>query len=70
VGVALADNPGWRFVHFVNTTGRAPLDEVAVLRDIGMSLEMPARVQAAKAVLADVRIDIHQRDGEVEFTLP
>jgi len=69
VGVALAEKPGWRFVHFVNTTGRAPLDEVAVLRDIRVSLEILAPVQSARAVLADAGIELRQKNGEVEFTL-
>lgn len=70
VGIAISEKPGHRFIHFVNTTGRAPLDEVAPLDNLAVSVEAAGRVQVVRTLLGAKPIEFRQTAGSLQFTLP
>jgi hypothetical protein len=70
VQITLSRKPGWLFVHFVNAVGRAPLDEVVPLRDIGVSLPLLSRAKTVRSVLGGEKLAFDDRGGRVTIRLP
>ena len=70
VGLSVFEKPGYRFVHFVNALGRTPLDEVATVPDIEVSLEPPGHVRAVRTLIQGRQLDFRQERGTLRFSLP
>jgi hypothetical protein len=70
VGVSIFEKPGFRFVHFVNATGRHPLDEVTAVSGVETSVEAPRRVSEVRTLLGGAKLAFQQSEGRVSFVLP
>lgn len=70
VGLSVFEKPGYRFVHFVNALGRSPLDEVATVSEIEVSLEAPRHVRAVRALIAGRPLEFRQDHASLRFVLP
>jgi hypothetical protein len=65
VELIVTDKPGYRFIHFVNTVGSRPLDEVTPINDVKVSLQVGGKVKAVRTLLGAEKLEFTQDNGRV-----
>ncbi|MBI4889941.1 MAG: beta-galactosidase trimerization domain-containing protein [Acidobacteria bacterium] len=70
VQLGVTEKPGYTFVHFINAVGRAPLDEVAPLSDVEVTIEARRGVRGVRSLLAGEQPASSQHVGKLYFRLP
>lgn len=70
VQLVVTAKAGFTFVHFINAVGRAPLDEVAPLAGIQVTLDAERPVRSIRTLRGEERLPYERRAGKLQFQLP
>ena len=70
VQLVISEKPGFRFVHFINAVGRAPLDEIVPLAGIDVAFDAPPGARKVRSLLGGQTLAFSDEAGRIRFRLP
>jgi hypothetical protein len=70
VQLVISEKPGYRFVHFINAVGRAPLDEVVPLAGLEVTLDAPRPLRRVRSLIGGENLAFKSEKGKLNLRLP